>query len=86
MTAPQPSPAGRLELRNEFARVSVALDTTGNGPRLEIVDHRSGQTAYLDALELEQLAWIRHSELEPFLDPARRTGAEPPAGDGDYDE
>jgi hypothetical protein len=75
-----------LELRNEFARVGIAVDTRANGPRLMIVDRRSGQTAYFDPLELEQLAWTRHSELTSFLDPARRADGEPTGGGSDHDE
>jgi hypothetical protein len=58
-------------LANEFARVEVELDESGNGPRLRIRDLRSGQVGYLDPLELESLAWATKGELSPLLDPAR---------------
>jgi hypothetical protein len=78
--------ASAFELRNEFARVGIAVDTRANGPRLMIVDRRSGQTAYFDPLELEQLAWTRHSELTSLVDPGRRTGGEPASSGSDHDE
>lgn len=78
--------AAAFELSNEFGRVGIAVDTRANGPRLMIVDRRSGQTAFFDPLELEQLAWTRHSELASFLDPGRRTGLEPLGGESDHEE
>jgi hypothetical protein len=60
-----------MELRNEFARVTVDLDTSGNGPRLMVRDERTQQAIYLDALELESLAWCRHGDLRTSLDPSR---------------
>jgi hypothetical protein len=58
-------------LSSEFASVEIALDDRGNGPRLMIRDARNGQCVFLDPLELSALAWVRHEELLPFLDPAR---------------
>ncbi len=58
-----------MELRNEFAHVQVTLDTTANGPRLMIEDVKSGAITYLDPLELERLAWMRHADMAPLLDP-----------------
>lgn len=60
-----------IQLTSEFATVEVALDDSGNGPRLRIRDLRSGQSVALDPLELAALAWSRHDELRPFLDPSR---------------
>lgn len=54
---------------NEFAGVRVSRDDQGNSPRLRITDLRSGRSILLDALELETLAWLRHDELAPLLDP-----------------
>jgi hypothetical protein len=60
-----------IQLISEFAAVEVARDDNGNGPRLMIHDLRSGQRVYLDPLELAALAWTRHEELMPLLDPGR---------------
>ena len=60
-----------LQLNSEFAAVEVERDDSGNGPRLLIRDLRSGQCVFLDPLELSALAWVRHEELLPFLDPGR---------------
>ncbi len=59
-----------LLLANEFAQVKIELDTSGNGPRLRIEDLKTGHIGYLDALELESLAWATKGELAPLLDPA----------------
>ena len=61
----------RIRLTSEFAAVEIALDDAGNGPRLMIRDLLTGQEIYLDPLELAALAWIRHEELLPLLDPGR---------------
>jgi hypothetical protein len=61
-----------MELVSEFARVQIERDDSGNGPRLMIRDLRTGMTAYLDPLELETLAWMRHEDLTRFLDPSFR--------------
>jgi hypothetical protein len=60
-------------LNSEFASVEIDRDDSGNGPRLLIRDARSGKTIFLDPLELAALAWVRHEELLPFLDPGRLT-------------
>jgi hypothetical protein len=60
-----------MTLNSEFASVEIDRDDNGNGPRLLIRDARSGKTIFLDPLELVSLAWARHEELRPFLDPAR---------------
>jgi hypothetical protein len=60
-----------MVLSSEFASVEIALDDRGNGPRLMIRDARNGGCVFLDPLELAALAWVRHEELLPFLDPAR---------------
>ena len=62
---------GTLRLVSEFAAVEVGRDDRGNGPRLMIRDTQSGNCVFLDPLELAALAWVRHEELLPFLDPAR---------------
>jgi hypothetical protein len=58
-----------MRLISEFAAVEIARDDRGNGPRLMIRDLQSGQEIYLDPLELAALAWSRHDELMPLLDP-----------------
>lgn len=80
--APPPAPQ---VIESEFASVAVAIDDHGNGPRLRIEDLRSGHVGYLDALELETLAWLPAGALYPFLDPSRvrwsengRAGVDPP--------
>jgi hypothetical protein len=60
-----------LRLVSEFASVEVARDDRGNGPRLMVRDARTGRCVFLDPLELAALAWARHEELAPFLDPSR---------------
>jgi hypothetical protein len=59
-----------VELKSEFAVVEVELDVSANGPRLKILDKRTGRTTYLDPLELESLAWARHQDLAPLVDPS----------------
>ena len=59
-----------MRLINEFAAVEVERDDRGNGPRLMIRDARSGKSIYLDPLELWALAWARHDDLLPLLDPS----------------
>jgi hypothetical protein len=59
-----------MELKNEFAHVRVLVDAHGNGPRLMIEDVRTGKVGYLDPLELETLAWVRHEQLAPLMDPS----------------
>jgi hypothetical protein len=61
-------PVGVVE--NEFASVSVSVDHAGNGPRLRLEDLRTGQVGYLDALELETLAWLPEGALHGLLDPS----------------
>ncbi len=58
------------ELGSEFATVSVSIDHDGNGPRLRIEDLRTGHVGYLDALELETLAWLPEGGLHKLLDPS----------------
>ena len=55
---------------NEFASVSVSLDTEGNSPRLRLEDLRTGRVRYLDALELETVIWLPAGKLAQLLDPS----------------
>jgi hypothetical protein len=66
-----------MRLISEFAAVEIARDDHANGPRLMIRDLRSGEVIYLDPLELAALAWLRHEELLPLLDPGRRFEKQP---------
>ncbi|MGQ0466557.1 MAG: hypothetical protein ACT4QG_14685 [Sporichthyaceae bacterium] len=61
-------PLGVVE--NEFARVRLSIDTSGNSPRLRIEDLSSEQVGYLDALVLEALAWASPGLLRTLLDPS----------------
>jgi len=55
---------------NEFASVAVSVDHAGNSPRLRVEDLRTGRVGYLDALELETLAWLPDGALHGLLDPS----------------
>lgn len=72
-----------IELKNEFARVRISKEETANGPRLMIVDAKNHKVGFLDPLELESLAWAKHSDLTALLDPARIL---PESPDGSDDE
>lgn len=65
---PPPDPIG--EVSSEFASVALRINHEGNGPRLEIEDLRTGHVGYLDALELETLAWLPEGALHGLLDPS----------------
>ena len=58
------------EIESEFAAVRVSIDREGNGPRLRIDDLKTGHVGYLDALELETLAWLPEGGLHKLLDPS----------------
>jgi hypothetical protein len=55
---------------SEFAEVTVAVDTSGNGPRVRLEDRRTGRVRYLDALELETIIWLPEGHLRRLLDPS----------------
>jgi hypothetical protein len=57
-------------IRSEFAQVSVIFDVQGNSPRLRLEDLRTGRVRYLDALELETIAWLPHDHLSSLMDPS----------------
>ncbi|MEV0972356.1 hypothetical protein [Microtetraspora glauca] len=57
-------------IASEFAEVAVSLDTEANGPRLRLTDLRGGRVRYLDALELEALAWLPDERMRELLDPS----------------
>lgn len=58
------------EVVSEFAAVAVSIDHDGNGPRLRVEDLNTGHVGYLDALELETLAWLPDGALHKLLDPS----------------
>ena len=57
-------------VENEFARVRLSIDRSGNGPRLRIEDLTNERVGYLDALTLEALAWADEDRLRALLDPS----------------
>ncbi len=59
-----------FDISSEFAWVKVQVDDSGLGPRLLIQDMRTGRVGYLDALELEMLAWTPHESLAWLVNPA----------------
>jgi hypothetical protein len=65
------------EVASEFATVSLTIDHDGNGPRLRIEDLKTGHVGYLDALELETLAWLPEGALHKLLDPSFLRWREP---------
>jgi hypothetical protein len=66
--AGDPQPLG--EVSSEFASVALTVDRHANGPRLRIEDLRTGRVGFLDALELETLAWLPEGGLHKLLDPS----------------
>ncbi|MFA9272651.1 MAG: hypothetical protein ACEQSX_18250 [Baekduiaceae bacterium] len=63
-----PAPDDIVE--SEFASVRVSIDHDGHDARLRIEDLRTGQVGFLDALELETLAWLPEGGLHKLLDPS----------------
>jgi hypothetical protein len=55
---------------SEFAAVAVSIDHHANGPRLRLEDLSGGRVAFLDALQLETLAWLPAEQLTALLDPS----------------
>jgi hypothetical protein len=67
-TAPGPEPRPLAVVENEFASVTVSLDTAGHSPRLRVQDNESGDWILLSAVELasfcqatseDRLGWLR---------------------------
>jgi hypothetical protein len=71
------------EVSSEFASVSLSIDREAHDPRLRIEDLKTGHVGYLDALELETLAWLPEGGLHKLLDPSflRWREGEPGASD-----
>lgn len=57
-------------VRSEFATIGVQVSDRKLGQCIVITDLRTGKSLMLDPLELESLAWSRHSDLEPLVNPA----------------
>ena len=57
--------------RNEFTMVEVKRDETANGVRLFIRDMASGNSIYLDPLELEALTRVAHTHFLPLVGSSR---------------
>jgi hypothetical protein len=55
---------------NEFAEISVRVDTEANSRRLRLEDRKTGRVRFLDALELETLVWLPEGHLAKLLDPS----------------
>jgi len=72
---------GDDEVTSEFASVRLRIDRSANGPRLRIEDLRTGHVGYLDALELETLAWLPDGALHTLLDPSLLRWRSPPGPD-----
>ncbi|MCI2421001.1 hypothetical protein MOQ72_26510 [Saccharopolyspora sp. K220] len=56
--------------QNEFAMVEVSRYETESGARLCIRDLASGNSVFLDPLELEALTRARHKDFAPLVDPS----------------
>ena len=67
----QSEPRPRLELKSEFAAVSLEVDQHANGPRLRVRNLQNGRIVFLDPLEVASLTWLTHERLGPFLDPSQ---------------
>jgi hypothetical protein len=59
-----------IELANEFAAVTLSLDTSGRGPRLHVTDSESGEGVFLDPLLLAALCRSTAADRQSWL----RTG------------
>lgn len=69
MTDPERSEPIPWLLHNEFAAIQVRLNETGNSPRLQVTDLRTGQSSYLDALVLERICWATRQCIELLVAP-----------------
>ena len=68
-------------IESEFASVEISVDHDGHNARHRIVDVKTGQVGFLDALELETLAWLPEGGLHKLLDPSHlRWREDPPPG------
>ena len=72
---------GRQAYRNEFAMVYVSRVESANGVVMHIQDAASGNEIYLDAIELEALTRVGHSDFAPLLDPSEMLSVDDPDPD-----
>jgi hypothetical protein len=86
------SGAGRARLavvENEFASVTVSLDTAGHSPRLHVRDNETGDDILLSAIELASLCLATSEDRAGWLKVGLyRTDGEPgprPAAPSDRD-
>jgi len=80
MGTPSDLPPGVVA--SEFAAVAVSIDHGGNGPRLRLEDLSGGKVAFLDALQLETLAWLPEEQLTALLDPSANRWRDTPPDPG----
>jgi hypothetical protein len=86
--------ADRVQLavvENEFASVTISLDTAGHSPRLQVRDNETGDDILLSAIELASLClatgedragWLKVGLYRTDGEPgAHRTEAATPAGE-----
>jgi hypothetical protein len=62
--------AGRVRLaavENEFASVTVSLDTAGHSPRLHVRDNETGEDILLSAIELASLCLATSEDRARWL-------------------
>jgi hypothetical protein len=65
-----PSGVGRTRLavvENEFASVTVSLDTAGHSPRLHVCDNETGDDILLSAIELASLCLATSEDRAGWL-------------------
>ncbi len=79
----RPSDADRVPLavvENEFASVTVSLDTAGHSPRLHVRDNETGEDVLLSAIELASLCLATTEDRAGWLKVGLyRTDGEPDA-------
>jgi hypothetical protein len=65
-----PGGADRVRLavvENEFAAVTVSLDTAGHSPRLHVLDNETGEDILLSAIELASLCLATSEDRAGWL-------------------
>ncbi|MCW2652758.1 MAG: hypothetical protein QOE41_3979 [Mycobacterium sp.] len=88
MDANKPAPGRRVlaDLVNEFAAVRLALDFTGNGPRLLVEDLESGNEVFLCPLELSSFTLATPEDREDWLRVGNYRGERNAAQVGRHDQ
>ncbi|QGA68990.1 hypothetical protein [Sulfolobus sp. E11-6] len=56
-----------LEIKNEFSKVRISIDFSGNSPRFKVECFTSGITRYIDPLTMEILMQIPDNILERYI-------------------